>query len=42
MKSFILGMMAGAVGFHVFMDNKKCAIKKGKQIIKNKLEDILN
>ena len=42
MKTFMLGMIAGATCVHMLMDNKKSAIKKGKQIIKSKLEDILD
>lgn len=42
MKNFIIGMMLGAVGMHFLTDGKKSMLKKSKQMLKNKLEEMLD
>ena len=42
MKSFLLGVMTGVLGVELMKDNKKSMMKKGKQALNDKIEDILD
>ncbi len=42
MKGLLVGMVIGAVGMHCISDGKKSMIKKGKEKLKEKIDEMLS